>query len=105
MEQPVHIESIGNIIFMKPQTLYVKVGDTVKFYVDDTNEYDIVIPNKDKFFVSATGATIELTATNASNPVTTAVNLKAVKTEKIYEVTTPGGGIADAPPKIIIKTS
>ena len=104
MEQPVHLESIGNIIFVKPQTLYVKVGDTIKFYVDDANEYDIVIPNKDKFFVSATGATIEETATAALKPVTPAVNLKAVKTEKIYEVTTPGGGTTDAPPKIIVHT-
>lgn len=105
MEQPVHLESIGKIIFAKPQTLYVNVGDTVKFYADDSNEYDIVIPNKDKFFVSSTGATIEEIVTSILNPVTSAVNLKPIKSEKIYSVTTAGGGIADAPPKIIIKTT
>jgi plastocyanin len=102
MQQHVHFESIGNVIMVKPSILYLSVGDTVTFHADDNNTYDVVIPNKEKFFVSADGATIDDSATENNSPVTTAVNAKPIRTEKGYAVTTPGGGTPLAPPKIII---
>ena len=102
MQQSVHFASIGILIFIKPTPLYVAVGDTVTFYADDDKEYEIVIPNKDKFFVSVDGATIEETATSAESPTTPAVNNKPPNTPKFYSVTVGGSGITNSPPRIII---
>jgi hypothetical protein len=101
MQQAVHLESIGSLIFVKPPILYVRVGDTVTFYSDDDKTYEIVIPNREKFFVSADGATIEITVISPTGP-TSPINNKPIGTQKVYSVTTAAGGITDSPPKIII---
>lgn len=106
MEQHVHLESIGSVVIVKPSILYVSINDTVKFHSDDNNNYDIVIPNKEKFFVSSDGATIELVSSSTVQPVTPAVNSSPIRTEKLYAVSKQGGGggIPMAPPKIIISS-
>ena len=101
MIQPVHFESKGNLIFVKPPILYVSVGDVVKFYADDANQYNVVIPNKDKFFDND-GSTIDEDVNQTTSPVTPEVNNKPVGTQKGYSVTSAGGGISEAPPKIIV---
>jgi len=103
MIQAVHFESKGSLIFVKPPILYVSVGDVVKFFADDTTEYNVVIPNKDGFFVVPAEAIIDQDVNQTIGPFTTTqVNAQKAGTQKGYSVTFPGGGITEAPPKIIV---
>ena len=98
----VHLRSEGNYIIVIPSGLYVNAGDTVRFKADDNYTYDVVISNKDKFFVSNDGATIEREATIQPAPDTPAVANKPTGTTKYYTVTRADGDTVCAPPKIIL---
>lgn len=105
MERTVYLSLQGNRIIVNPSSLDVQVGDTIKF-VSDPNYYDVVIPNKDNFFVNNdNGKTIEFivppSTTYIPNPAL-AINNKPAGIIKYYTVTTPGGGITYAPPRIIL---
>lgn len=104
MKHTINLSSSGSFIIVDSSSLYVSEGDTVEFKSLDGDEYDIVIPNKDTFFVSQTGETIEETATETQTPETSQVNSKPGGTTKYYSVTTPGGQNTCAPPRIILIT-
>ena len=103
MQRNVLLSLHGNSILIDQSSLDVLIGDTVAFISSDGNQYDIVIPNKDNFFVNNdNGATIEGMADQNIDLITNAVNNKPVGTTKYYSVTTPGGGVPLAPPRIIV---
>jgi len=105
MQQIVTFTSKGIDIIVNPSSLNVQVGDTVIFVAADANHYDVVIPNKDNFFVNNNnGATLEYSVTQAQSITTPVVNNKPDGTVKYYSATTPGGGVPYAPPRIIIIT-
>ena len=98
----VTLRTQGSFIMVDPSSLYVHVADTIEFVSSDGADYDVVIPNRDKFFVSSNGATIEEAVNSTTSPVTPEVNDKPIGTKKYYSVSTPGGGMPYAPPRIII---
>jgi hypothetical protein len=98
----VHLKSDGNYIIVIPSGLYVNAGDIVRFIADDNYTYEIVISNRDKFFVSTTGATIELQVTQSSPADTPAISSKPTSTTKYYTVTRVDIDSTCSPPKIIV---
>jgi hypothetical protein len=102
----VHIKSEGSYIIIIPSSLYVNAGDIVRFVADDNYTYEIVISNKDKFFVSTTGATLEFQVTQSSPADTPAISSgKPTSTTKYYTVTRVDIDSVCSPPKIIIISS
>ena len=105
MQHIVTFASQGNNIIVNPSSLNVRAGDTVVFVAADANHYDVIIPNRDNFFVNNdNGKTLEFVVTQSQSVTTPAVNNKPNGTNKYYSVTTPGGGVPYAPPRIIIIT-
>ena len=102
MIQHVHFESKGNLIFVKPPILYVRNTDVVEFHADDDKQYNIVIPNKDKFF-NNDGSTIDEDVSQAIGTFTTPQVIgQKTGAQKGYSVTFPDGVYTEAPPKIIV---
>jgi plastocyanin len=103
MQHIITFASQGNNIIVNPSSLNVRANDTVVFVAADANHYDVVIPNKDNFFVNNdNGATLEYSVTQSQSVTTPTVNKKPDGTVKYYSVTTPGGGIPYAPPRIVV---
>lgn len=99
----VHLRSEGSYIIINQSSLYVNAGDIIRFIADDNYTYVIVIPNKDKFFVSIDGATIELQVTYGHPADTSAVSsYKPTPSTKYYNVERVDIDTSCAPPKIIL---
>ena len=102
----VHLRSEGSYIIIIPSGLYVNAGDIARFIADDNYTYEIVISNKDKFFVSNDGATIEKQVSQGQPADTPAINNnKPTSTTKYYTVTRADIDSTCSPPKIIIISS
>ena len=98
--QPVHFVTEGNQIIVTPSDCDVGVDDTVVFYADDTNVYEVEIPDANNFFETKKSK-INETVTKAASQGTPPVKAP-VGTQKGYSVTSANGGTTEAPPKIIV---